>query len=325
LLSRPLSGSIRAGVLFRHYLQAELASRCARNPRYSLRAFARHLGIDGSTLSQILRGRRVLSPAMIRRLSTKLGLADAQLETFLAAEPDRQKQAARQLAALDAVRVLSEPHHLALLELVRLPDFRPDVRWISRVLGIPADTVNVAVARLLRLGLLRMTGTGWQDRTEGADLSQLARRVAEQVAQAEPPPVDASPAQVPKEQTVGQPVMQWQLLAKDAERASRFYAGVFGWNVRTDNAMGYRTVETGAGRGIDGGIWPTPPEGRATVQLFVEVEDFEACLERARELGGSVMMPPQKLPDGDEMALIIDSEGLTVGLFRPRGAPHAKR
>lgn len=308
-------------VLFRHYLQAELASRCARNPRYSLRAFARHLGIDASTLSQILRGRRLLSPAMIRRLAARLDLTDAQLESFLAAEPDRQQQAERQRAALDATRVLSEPHHLALLELVRLPDFRPDVRWISRVLDLPADTVNVAIARLLRLGLLRMTDTGWRDQTEGADLSQLARRVAEHFAQAEQASVDASPAQGPRRQTVGQPVMQWQLLAKDAERATRFYAGVFGWNVRTDNALGYRTVETGAGRGIDGGIWPTPPEGRAAVQLFVEVEDFDTCIARARELGGAVLMPPQKLPDGDEMALITDSEGLTVGLFRPRGVP----
>jgi predicted enzyme related to lactoylglutathione lyase len=30
-------------------------------------------------------------------------------------------------------------------------------------------------------------------------------------------------------------------------------------------------------------------------------------------LSGTVLMPPRKLPDGDEMALITDSEGLTVG------------
>ncbi len=28
-------------------------------------------------------------------------------------------------------------------------------------------------------------------------------------------------------------------------------------------------------------------------------------------------MPPQKLPDGDEMAIILDVEGIPVGLFKP--------
>jgi predicted enzyme related to lactoylglutathione lyase len=183
----------------------------------------------------------------------------------------------------------------------------------------------VAVSRLLRLDLLRMTDTGWQDRTEGADFTQLARRVADQVARAAPTTsVEPTPAPAPRRQTVGQPVMQWQLLAKDANRAARFYESVFGWTVRTDNALGYRAVETGAGRGIDGGIWPTPPEGRAAVQLFVEVDDFDTCLAQVREQGGAVLMPPQKLPDGDELALITDSEGLSVGLFR-KGTSGTKR
>ena len=32
-----------------------------------------------------------------------------------------------------------------------------------------------------------------------------------------------------------------------------------------------------------------------------------------------VLIPPQKLPDGDEMALILDPEGLSVGLMKPAG------
>jgi predicted enzyme related to lactoylglutathione lyase len=50
------------------------------------------------------------------------------------------------------------------------------------------------------------------------------------------------------------------------------------------------------------------------------VDDVATCVEKARQLGGSVIIPPQKLPDGDEMAVIYDPEGLAVGLFKPAKA-----
>jgi predicted enzyme related to lactoylglutathione lyase len=116
---------------------------------------------------------------------------------------------------------------------------------------------------------------------------------------------------------MGQPVMQWQILARDPERCARFYGELFGWRIDAANALAYRAVRTDAGRGVDGGIWPTPPEGEARVQLFVEVEDVEACLARAIGLGAQVVVPRQVLPDGDEMAIIVDAEGLSTGLFKP--------
>lgn len=116
---------------------------------------------------------------------------------------------------------------------------------------------------------------------------------------------------------MGQPVMQWQILAKDPEKAARFYSGLFGWEINANNALGYRMVDTCSERGIQGGIWPCPPEGKPMVTLYVEVEDVAAAVERCKSLGGHVVFPPQMLPDGDEMAIVLDAEGLPVGLFHP--------
>jgi len=70
---------------------------------------------------------------------------------------------ARTLTA-DAASLLAEWHHYAILELTRLECFEPDVRWIGRVLGLHPDEVNVALNRLLRLGLLEMSDAGrWTD------------------------------------------------------------------------------------------------------------------------------------------------------------------
>jgi predicted enzyme related to lactoylglutathione lyase len=51
--------------------------------------------------------------------------------------------------------------------------------------------------------------------------------------------------------------------------------------------------------------------------LYVEVDDVGAAVSRAIKLGGKLVMPPQQLPDGDVMAIILDVEGIAVGIFRP--------
>lgn len=116
---------------------------------------------------------------------------------------------------------------------------------------------------------------------------------------------------------MGRPVTQFQILAKDPDRAARFYTALFDWTVNADNPLGYRQLDTGAARGIQGGIWPSPPDGHSFVQLFVEVEDVTATLEKAREMGGNMVIPPSKLPGGEEMAVMLDPEGIAVGLWKP--------
>jgi predicted enzyme related to lactoylglutathione lyase len=53
------------------------------------------------------------------------------------------------------------------------------------------------------------------------------------------------------------------------------------------------------------------------VSLYVEVDDVKAYAGRAAELGGKVLIGPQALPDGDEMAVLLDREGIPLGIFKP--------
>lgn len=115
---------------------------------------------------------------------------------------------------------------------------------------------------------------------------------------------------------MGQPVMQWQILAKDPDKVAEFYCQLFGWTVDADNALGYRMIDTGSERGIKGGVWPSPPEGHSLVQLFIEVDEMERSVERAVELGANVIIPPQKLLDGDELAIILGPEGVPFGIYK---------
>jgi predicted enzyme related to lactoylglutathione lyase len=115
---------------------------------------------------------------------------------------------------------------------------------------------------------------------------------------------------------MGNPVTHFQILSKKPDEAARFYATFFGWRVDSTNPLGYRTIDTGARTGATGGIWPAPPEAQALITLYVEVDDVATQVGRATQLGGRVVVPPQTLPEGDEMAVILDPEGIPFGLMR---------
>ncbi len=133
---------------FRVFLQAELDKRRISNPQYSLRAFARRLGVNHSTLSQWIRGRRQLTPGAIESLGKRLGLSARQVRVFVEH---------RDVVGPD----------LALLRLTHRQEFRADTRWIARELRVTVDEANIALQRLLRLDLLHMTARDrWLDKSE---------------------------------------------------------------------------------------------------------------------------------------------------------------
>jgi predicted enzyme related to lactoylglutathione lyase/plasmid maintenance system antidote protein VapI len=302
-------------------LRSELTRRCAQNERYSLRAFAKQLDVDHATLSQLLRGRREVTPETVRRLGERLAISPALLEELVAdavaVETDRRN--APNVAA-DAANILLDPIHESILALVSTEGFRPDVPLLARATGTDPDAVNRAVERLARIGLLVMeSAERWTSKLavcgggpgafERAVWEHASARLAGERAQG----TETSGTRAVR----GGAVKQFQILARDPEAVASFYRALFGWTVDASNALGYRQIRTGPG-GIDGGIWPAPPQAPTFVQLFVEVADVAVAVARAVELGARVIVPPQALPDGDAMAVLLDPHGMSFAVFRPR-------
>ncbi len=128
---------------FATYLSHTFEQRRARNRRYSLRAFARDLGIDHATLSQWIRGTRPLHDDVIDRLADALHLSPAE------------RAHSREFAPLD----------LAIVEAAA-EGARPTTLALARQLSVSADEINVSLVRLARLGLLTLNGAVWTVRTE---------------------------------------------------------------------------------------------------------------------------------------------------------------
>jgi plasmid maintenance system antidote protein VapI/DNA-binding Lrp family transcriptional regulator len=171
---------------FRELLQDELVERCRKNPNYSLRSFAKFLGIEPSALSQIINNKRPVTAKMKLRLGTALGLTLVQLEQVPINENDivKKKPAHKyQQQELDSFALISDWYHYAILELIAVKGFKPDIAWVAQKLGITKSEANIAVERLQRLGLLKITAKGaWIDGVSGGALTHLKPGVTSDAA-----------------------------------------------------------------------------------------------------------------------------------------------
>lgn len=112
------------------------------------------------------------------------------------------------------------------------------------------------------------------------------------------------------------PVVQFQIITKDPEATAQFYCELFGWHIDANNPLGYRRIDTRSTEGIQGGIWPAPPQAPTFTQMFVAVDDVKAAAEKAQSLGAKLLIPPTVLPEGDEMAVLHDPQGMSFALWR---------
>lgn len=111
-------------------------------------------------------------------------------------------------------------------------------------------------------------------------------------------------------------VTQFQILSKTPDETAGFFSSLFGWSIDNNNAMGYRRIQTGSPDGIQGGIWPAPSQSPDFVQLFITVEDVKASVHKAEGLGAKLIIPPTVLPEGDEMAVLLDPHGMSFAVWR---------
>ena len=146
---------------YRIWLQNHFDVRTKRNARYSLRAFARLLEIDPSSLSQILAGRRGVSLKLLNKFCTRLGVSPDEvarvtqgyLLKVTGAFPPKMNDDYHQLS-LDTFAIISEWYHYAILELTFVKGFSSKPQWIAKMLGISVQETKTAIERLQRLDLL---------------------------------------------------------------------------------------------------------------------------------------------------------------------------
>jgi len=115
----------------------------------------------------------------------------------------------------------------------------------------------------------------------------------------------------------GEPVDWFEVMGSDAARTQEFYADLFGWTVDSSGFPGYAVVDTGAGRGIQGGLGGGEDARWATI--YARVADVDQTFSRAEKLGGSRVSDPgvPALKSAARAALYGSADdGMKTGAFR---------
>ncbi len=113
---------------------------------------------------------------------------------------------------------------------------------------------------------------------------------------------------------MGQPVVHFEIGCRDSGRTQEFYSKLFGWHVQ--EMAPAAIIETGGTGGINGHITALGHEPHHYTIFYVEVDDLQAYLDKAKSLGGKTLVPPVEIPTCS-FAWMQDPEGNTLGLWKP--------
>ncbi|MGE0634360.1 MAG: DUF4423 domain-containing protein [Pseudobdellovibrionaceae bacterium] len=158
---------------YREALKEEFAERRDRNPSYSLRAYARDLSLPFSRLHEMLSYKKGLSVESAQRIANSLEISSREKDIFmtqiealhsrnrlnrgLAQSRLEKMRREREVSELqeDVFRMIKDWYHFAILELVGTENFQSSHAWIAKRLNISLVETELAVSRLLNLGLLK--------------------------------------------------------------------------------------------------------------------------------------------------------------------------
>lgn len=151
-------------------IKEDLSRKQKSNPQYSLRAYARHLGLHSATLSMVLKGQRSLPAKNIAHVAQKLALTPKDQTLFfesfykIKARLDDIKIdfAADDRFFLDEsyFKVIAEWEHYAVLTLFDTDEFNPTVTEISNRLNISSTRSEVVLNNLISSGLVKTNENG---------------------------------------------------------------------------------------------------------------------------------------------------------------------
>ncbi len=115
---------------------------------------------------------------------------------------------------------------------------------------------------------------------------------------------------------MGQPVVHFEISGRDYKKSIEFYKHLFDWKVEEWAAFPYGMVQPEGERSIGGGIGPVQDGQQPSVTFYIMVDDLQAYLNKAEQLGGRTIVPPSPIPGVGSMAMFSDPDGNILGLFK---------
>ncbi|MBI2011273.1 VOC family protein [Candidatus Daviesbacteria bacterium] len=125
------------------------------------------------------------------------------------------------------------------------------------------------------------------------------------------------------------PVVHFEMPAKDKKRVAKFYSSVFGWQMNQlgqdmGNYLLANTTETDKNGmpkkpgGINGGFWEYQEgQGDQIPHIVISVDNLKESMKNVKEAGGEILGETMNIPGIGEFVMFKDSEGNSVGMLQP--------
>lgn len=110
-----------------------------------------------------------------------------------------------------------------------------------------------------------------------------------------------------------------ELGTNDSEKAGHFYSNLFGWTRQSfPGPMEYTLFNHEGDRGVGGMYTITPEMGPIPPHWlpYFAVEDCDAKVQKATELGGQVMKPAEDIPGVGRFAILLDPQGAVFAIIK---------
>ena len=113
-----------------------------------------------------------------------------------------------------------------------------------------------------------------------------------------------------------------ELGTNDTQKAGEFYSNVFGWTTQQFPGPMEYTVFNNDGKGIGGMYQITPEMGPIPPNwlVYFAADDCDAKVQKATELGASVIRPAEDIPGVGRFAILADPQGAAFALLKPQPA-----
>jgi len=115
-------------------------------------------------------------------------------------------------------------------------------------------------------------------------------------------------------------IIHFDLSADNLIRAKEFYEKLFDWSFQLlPGPMNYYLIETKdlqGKSGVGGGMSKRENPTQVGITNFFGVASIDQSVRKVEELGGKVIQPKQVLPGWGYLAVCLDTENNSIGLFQ---------
>jgi predicted enzyme related to lactoylglutathione lyase len=110
-----------------------------------------------------------------------------------------------------------------------------------------------------------------------------------------------------------------ELYTNDVEKSVAFYAAVGGFEVERQDMgeMGVYTVLKSDGKPRAGIMKAPMPSIPQSWMPYVQVANADTTHDKAKRLGGTVIVPPKDIPTVGRFAILTDTLGAVIGILQP--------